>query len=120
MRTSHTFDLPSAQLVDISLLPMEDTHITPVEVPSTPLAVPFVASSLQPLEALSNDVESVPTVNVDQERQDGDHDRGRGRRCGRRHGHREHERVHASPIEPMIGHNGHLIRKRKAPLCSTH
>ena len=73
MRTRHTSDLPSAPLVDISPLPMEDTHITPVEVPSTPLAVPLVASSPQPLEAMSNNEESVPTVNVDQDRQDDDH-----------------------------------------------
>ena len=64
--------------------------------------------------------ELVPTTNVDQERQDDDHGRGRGRRCGRRHGLREHERVHASPIEPMVGHHGCLIRKRKAPSCGTH
>ena len=69
MRTSHTSDLPSAPLVEISPLPMEDSHITLVEVPSTPLIVPLVASSPQPLEAMSNDEESVPIVNVDQERQ---------------------------------------------------
>ena len=103
------FDLPSAPLADISPLPIEDTHITPVEVPSRPLAVPLVASSPQPLEAISNDEESVPTVNVDQERKDDDHGQGCGRRCGRRHGHQEHERVHTSPIEPMVGHHGRPI-----------
>ena len=65
MRTSHTSDLPVALLADISPLPMEDSHITLVEVPSTLLAVPLVASSPQPLEVMSNDEESVPTVNVD-------------------------------------------------------
>ena len=65
---------------------------------------------------MSNDEESVPTVNVDQERQDDDHGRGRDRR----HGRREHEKVHSSPIEPMVGHHGHPIRKRKAPSCGTH
>ena len=54
MRTSHTYDLPGAPLTEISLLPMEDTHIRHVEVPSTPLVVPLVASSSQPLEAMSN------------------------------------------------------------------
>ena len=70
MRTNHTFDLPGAPLANISPLPMEDSHITLVEVPSTSLTVPLVASSPQPLEAMSNDEESIPTVNVDQEKQD--------------------------------------------------
>ena len=39
MRTSHTSDLQGGPLADISPLPMEDAHITPMEVPSTPLAV---------------------------------------------------------------------------------
>ena len=56
--------LPGAPLADISHPPMEETHITPVEVPST-LVVPLVASSLQPLEAMSNAEKSVPTTNVD-------------------------------------------------------
>ena len=86
MRTNHMSDLPGAPLANISPLPMEDTHITLVKVPSTPLAVPLVASSPRPLEAMSNTEESVPIANVDQERQDDDHDRGCGRRCGRRHG----------------------------------
>ena len=120
MRTSHTSDLPSAPLDDISSLPMEDTHITPVEVPSTPLVVSLDASSPKPLEAMSNDEETIPTINVVQERLDDDHDRGCGRRCGRRHGRREHERVHANPIEPMIGHHGRPTRKRKALSCDTH
>ena len=63
-------DLLGASLANISPLLMEDTHITLLEVSSTPLVVPLVAPSLQPLEAMSNDEESVPTVNVDQERQD--------------------------------------------------
>ena len=54
MRTSHTSDLPGVPSVDISLLPMEDTHITHVEVPSTPPKVPLVALSPQPLEAMPN------------------------------------------------------------------
>ena len=91
-----------------------------MEVRSTPLTVPLVALSPQPLEAMSNDEESVPTVNVDKERQDDDHGRGRDRRCERRHGRLEHEKVHSSPIEPMVGHHGCPIRKRKAPSCGTH
>ena len=79
-------NLSSAPLADSSPLPMEDSHITLVEVPSNPLTIPLVASSPQPLEGMSNDEESVPIVNVDKERQDDDHGRGRGRRCGRRHG----------------------------------
>ena len=120
MKTSHTSDLQSAPLADISPLPMEDSHITLVEAPSTPLTVPLVTLSPQPLEAMSNDEESVPIINVDQKRQDDDHDRGRDRRCGRRHGRREHEKVHSSPIEPMVGHHGRSIRKRKTPSCGTH
>ena len=69
---------------------------------------------------MSNDEESVRTINVDQERQDDDHGRGRDGGCGRIHGHREHEKVHSSPIEPMIGHHGCLIQKRKAASCGTH
>ena len=65
---------------------MEGTHITLMEVSSTPLAVSLVASSPQPLEAMSNVEESVPTAHVDQERQDDDHGQGYDRRCGRRHG----------------------------------
>ena len=64
MRTSHMCNLLGAPLADIIPLPMEDSHITLVEVPSTPLTVLLVASSLQLLEAMSND-ESVPTINVD-------------------------------------------------------
>ena len=116
MRTSHTSNFPSEPLADISPLHIEDTHITPVDVPSTPPAVPLVASSLQSLEAMSNDEESVATTNVDQERQDDDHGQG----CGRKHCHQEHERVHASPIELMVGHHGCLIQKRKALSCGTH
>ena len=64
MRTSHTSNLLGAPLADIIPLPMEDSHITLVEVPSTPLTVLLVALSLQLLEAMSNDV-SIPTINVD-------------------------------------------------------
>ena len=120
MRTSHTSDLPGAPLADISSLPVEESYIILVEVPSTPLTVPLVASSPQPLEAMSNDEESVPTINVDKEKQDDDHGKGRDRRCGRRYGRQEHEKVHSSPIEPMVGHHGSPIRKRKAPSCGTH
>ena len=99
MRTSYTSDFPGAPSTNISSLPMKDTHITSVEVPSTSPVVPLVASSLQQLEAMSNAEESVPTTNVNQDRQDDDHGRGHGRRCGRRHCRREHERVHANPIK---------------------
>ena len=120
MRTSHTSDLSGAPSVDISPLPMEDAHITPVEVPSTPPAMPLFVLPLQPLEVMTNAEESIPIVNVDQERQDDDHDRECGKRCGRRHGCREHERVHATPIELMVGHHRHPKRKMKAPSCGTH
>ena len=52
---------------------MEDTYIRHVEVPSTPPAVPLVASSPQPLEAMSNVEKLVPIANVDKERQNDDH-----------------------------------------------
>ena len=69
MRTRHTYDLPSAPLADINPLPIEDTHITYVEVSfSTPHTLPLVASSPQPLDIMSNVEESIPTVDVDQER----------------------------------------------------
>ena len=54
MRTSHTYDLPGAPSIGISLLPMEDTHIRHVEDPSSPLAVPLIVSFPQLLEAMSN------------------------------------------------------------------
>ena len=54
---------------------------------------------------MSNTEESVLIVNVDQERQDDGHSRGHGRRCGRRYGSCKHKRIHACPIEPMVGHN---------------
>ena len=95
-------------------------HITPGKVPPTPPTSPLVALSPQPLEAMSYDEESIPTTNVDQERQDDDLGRGCGRRFGRKHGRRQHERVSASPIEPMVGHHERPIRKRKTPLCGTY
>ena len=79
-------DLLGASLIDNSTLPMEDTHITHVEVPSTPFAIPLVASSPQLLETMSNVEESVHITNVDPKRQDNDYGRGRGTRCVRRHG----------------------------------
>ena len=39
---------------------------------------------------------------------------------GKRHSRREHEKVHSSLIEPMIGHHGRPIQKKKAPSCGTH
>ena len=54
MRTSHTYAIPGAPSIDISLLPMEDTHIRHVEVPSSPPAVPLIVSLPQLLEAMSN------------------------------------------------------------------
>ena len=45
------------------------------------------------------------------ERQDDDDGQGHGSRCRRRYGRHEHERVHSSPIEPMVGHHRHPIEK---------
>ena len=120
MRTSHTSNLPNAPLVDISPLPMEDTCITLVEVPSIPLLVSLVAPSPQPLKTMSNAEELIPLTNIDEERKDDNPSRGRGRRCGKRHGRRENGRVQVSPTKPMVGHHGRLIRKRKTHSCSTH
>ena len=64
MRNSHISDLPCAPSTDISLLPMEDIHIRHMKVSSTPPVVPLIASSPQPLEAMSNADESVPIANV--------------------------------------------------------
>ena len=113
MRTSHTSDLLGAPSTNISPLSMEDTHIKHVEVPFTSPGVPLVTSSPQPLEAMSNAKESVSIANVNKGRQNDDHGRGHGRRCGRRYGHCEHERVHASPIEPMVGHHGLSVQKKE-------
>lgn len=118
MRTNHSSGILGAPSPNISPLPMEDSHVTPTEVPSTPHAVPLIASSPQSLEVMPNGQESVPSINVDQ---DDDHGRRRGRRCGKRHGRWEHGwvRVHVSLAEAMVGHHGRPIRKRKAPSCCT-
>ena len=63
MRTRHTFDLLDVPSTNIHPLPMEDTHITPLEVPSTPPVVSLVASSLQPFETMSITNESISTIN---------------------------------------------------------
>ena len=102
MRTSHTSNLPGALSIDISPLPMGDTQIRHMEIPSTSPVVPLVVSSPQQLEVMSNVEELVPIANVDQERKNDDHGQGHGRRCGMRYGRREHERVHTSIIEPMV------------------
>ena len=87
MRTSHTFDLLDASSVNIRPLPMEHTHIIPMKVLSIPYAIPLVASSPQPLEAIYVQcLRSILTTNVDQERQNDEHGQGRGRRCRMRHG----------------------------------
>ena len=59
LKELHTSNLSSTPSNDISPLHMEDTHIRHVEVPFTPYGIPLVASSSQPLEAMSNTEESV-------------------------------------------------------------
>ena len=118
--SSCLFVLCSLIYIDGKMTIRPPRHITPGKVAPTPPTSSLVALSPQPLEAISYDEESIPTTNVDQERQDDDLGRGRGRRFGRKHGSREHERVSVSPIEPMVGHHGRPIRKRKDLLCSTY
>ena len=76
--TKHTFVLRDAPSTDISPPPVEETPITPMEVPSTPPIVPLVASSPQSIEATLVDEKLVHITNDDQQGQKND--------CGRGHG----------------------------------
>ena len=64
--TRHTSILRDAQSTDISPLPVEETPITPMEMPSTPPIVPLVASLPQSIEATLVDEELVHIANDDQ------------------------------------------------------
>ena len=105
-------------MTDISLPLVEETPITPMEVPSTLPIVPLVASSPPSIEATLVDEELVHIANDDQQGQKTY--RGRGR--GRRHGRGAHGGLHVSPIKPIVEHTHHRcpLRKRKAPSCGTH
>ena len=104
--------------MDISLPPVEETPITPMEVPSTPPIVPLVASSPPSIEATLVDEELVHIANDDQQGQKTYRGRGRGRRRGRG----AHGGLHVSPIKPIVEHTHHRrpLRKRKALSCCTH
>lgn len=101
--TRHTFVFRDAPSIDISLLPIEETPITLVEVPSIPPIVPLFASSPLPIEATLVDEELVHITNDNQRGQKN----GRGRGRGRRHGRRAHGGVHVSPIKPIVEHAYH-------------
>ncbi|RVW79132.1 hypothetical protein CK203_051300 [Vitis vinifera] len=92
--TRHTSVLRDAPSTDISLPPVQETPITPMEVSSTPPVVPLVASSPPSIEATLVDKELVHIANDDQQGQKTD--RGRGR--GRRHGHGANGGLHVSLI----------------------
>ena len=64
--TRHTYVLRDAPSTDISPPPIEETPITPMEVPSTPPIVPLVASSPQSIEATLVDEKLVHKANDDQ------------------------------------------------------
>ncbi|KAL6315816.1 hypothetical protein AAG906_008202 [Vitis piasezkii] len=76
--TRHTFVLKDAPSTDISLPPVEETPITPMEVPSTPPVIPLVASSPQSIEATLVDEELVHIAKDDQQGQKNDCHRGHG------------------------------------------
>ena len=105
-------------MTDISLPPVQETPITPMEVPSTPPVVPLVASSPPSIEATLVDDELVHIANDDQQGQKNDRSQGHDRRCGCR----AHRGVHVSPIEPIVEHayHGRPQWNRKAPSCGTH
>ncbi|RVW18005.1 hypothetical protein VitviT2T_030310 [Vitis vinifera] len=76
--TKHAFVLRDAPSTDISPPPIEETPITPMEVPSTPPIVPLVASSPQSIEATLVDEKLVHITNDDQQGQKNDRGRGHG------------------------------------------
>ncbi|KAL6342251.1 hypothetical protein AAG906_006874 [Vitis piasezkii] len=120
--TRHTSVLRDAPSTDISLPPVQETPITPMEVPSTPPVVPLVASSPPSIEATLVHEELVHIANDDQQGQKTNRGRGHGRGRGRRRGRGAHGGLHVSPIEPLLEHAHHRrpLRKRKAPSCGTH
>ncbi|RVW76523.1 hypothetical protein CK203_053352 [Vitis vinifera] len=63
--TRYTFVLKDAPSTDISPPPVEETPITPMEVPSTPPVVPLVASSPQSIEVTLVDGKLVHIANDD-------------------------------------------------------
>ena len=67
--TRHTSVLRDAPSTDISLPPVQETPITPMEVPSTPPVVPLVASSPPSIEATLVHEELVHIANDDQQGQ---------------------------------------------------
>ena len=69
VRTRHTSILRDASSTDINLPPVQETPITPMEMPSTPPVVPLVASSPQLIEATLVDEEFVHIANDDQRKQ---------------------------------------------------
>ncbi|RVW25042.1 Serine/threonine-protein phosphatase 7 long form-like [Vitis vinifera] len=121
-RTRHTSVLRDAPSTDISLPPVQETPITPMEVPSTPPVVPLVASSPPSIEATLVHEELVHIANDDQQGQKTNCGRGHGRGRGRRRGRGAHGGLHVSPIEPIVEHAHHRcpLWKRKAPSCGTH
>ncbi|RVW33626.1 Serine/threonine-protein phosphatase 7 long form-like [Vitis vinifera] len=118
----HTSVLRDAPSTDISLPPVQETLITPMEVPSTPPVVPLVASSPPSIEATLVHEELVHIANDDQQGKKTNRGRGHGRGRGRRRGRGAHEGLHVSPIEPIVEHAHHRrpLRKRKASSCGTH
>ncbi|KAL6342228.1 hypothetical protein AAG906_006846 [Vitis piasezkii] len=65
VRTRRTSVLRDAPSTDISLPPIQETPITPMEVPSTRPVVPLVASSPPSIEATLVDEELVHIANDD-------------------------------------------------------
>ncbi|WJZ96477.1 hypothetical protein VitviT2T_015161 [Vitis vinifera] len=116
--TRYTSVLRNAPSTDISLPPVQETPITPMEVPSTPPVVPLLASSPPSIEVILVDKELVYIANDDQQGQKTDRGRGRGRRRGRG----ANGGLHVSPIKPIVKHAHHRRPqgKMKAPSCGTH
>ena len=116
--TRHTSVLRDAPSTNISLPPVQETPITPMEVPSTPPVVPLVASSPPSIEATLVHEELVHIANDDQQGQKTNRGRGHGRGRGRG----AHGGLHVSPIEPLVEHAHHRRpqRKRKTLSCGTH
>ena len=76
--TRHTSVLRDAPSIDISLSLVQETPITPMEVPSTPPVVPLVASLPPSIEATLVDEKLVHIANDDQQGQKTNRGRGHG------------------------------------------
>ncbi|RVW19159.1 hypothetical protein CK203_093906 [Vitis vinifera] len=76
--TRHTSVLRDAPSIDISLPLVQETPITPMEVPSTPPVVPLVASLPPSIEATLVDEKLVHIANDDQQGQKTNRGRGHG------------------------------------------